>query len=113
MTVIDGPPGIGKTTLCYQLLNKWAKGEFKDQQYDLVLYCPFRNITVAQANKLEQFLNYNYKCEEVSMVTKQLEREHGKGLLIIFDGWDELSTKLKKVHFLLVLLATNVFLNVQ
>ena len=98
MTVIDGPPGIGKTTLCYQLLNKWAKGEFKDQ-YDLVLYCPLRNITVAQANKLEQFLNYNYKCEEVSMVTKHLEREHGKGLLIIFDGWDELSTKLKKCSF--------------
>ena len=25
--VVDGPPGIGKTTLCRKLLNMWAKGE--------------------------------------------------------------------------------------
>ena len=94
--VVDGPPGIGKTTLCCKLLNLWANGELKHKQYDLVLYCPLRNISIAQANKLEQLLNYNYQCPHVSMVTEWLEREHGKGLLIIFDGWDELSTQLRQ-----------------
>ena len=74
----------------------WANGELQHQQYDLVLYCPLRNISIAQANKLEQLLNYNYQCPDVSTVTEWLEREHGKGLLIIFDGWDELSTQLRQ-----------------
>ena len=50
--VIDGPPGIGKTTICRKLLNMWANGQIKHQQYDLVIYCPLRYDKVAQASTL-------------------------------------------------------------
>ena len=88
--VIDGPPGIGKTTLCRKLLNMWSNGTLH-QQYDLVLYCPLRNSKIATATTLtDQFV---YKSPKVSEAVKWLSDNEGRGLLIIFDGWDELSTE--------------------
>uniref|UniRef100_A0A1X7SQS9 NACHT domain-containing protein n=1 Tax=Amphimedon queenslandica TaxID=400682 RepID=A0A1X7SQS9_AMPQE len=92
--VIDGPPGIGKTTLCRKLLNMWSNGSLVHQQYDLVLYCPLRNSKIATATTLPEL--FEYRCYEVPMVTEWFEKRNGEGLLIIFDGWDELSEQLRQ-----------------
>ena len=91
--VIDGPPGIGKTTLCHKLLNMWSNGTLH-QQYDLVLYCPLRNSKIATATKLTDL--FVYKSPKVLEVVKWFSNIEGIGLLIIFDGWDELSTEHRK-----------------
>ena len=92
--VIDGPPGIGKTTLCRKLLNMWSNGTLVHQQYDLVLYCPLRNSKIATATTLADL----FVCQlyEVPMVTEWFEKRNGEGLVIIFDGWDELSEQLRQ-----------------
>ena len=92
--VIDGPPGIGKTTLCRKLLNMWSNGTLVHQQYDLVLYCPLRNSKIATATTLADL----FVCQlyEVPMVTEWFEKRNGEELLIIFDGWDELSEQLRQ-----------------
>ena len=88
--VIDGPPGIGKTTLCRKLLNMWSNGTLH-QQYDLVLYCPLRNSKIATATTLtDLFVCQRY---EVPVVAEWFKKRNGEGLMIIFDGWDELSTE--------------------
>ena len=88
--VIDGPPGIGKTTLCRKLLNMWSNGTLH-QQYDLVLHCPLRNSKIATVTTLTDL--FVYKSPKVLEVAKWFSDKEGKGLLIIFDGWDELSTE--------------------
>ena len=92
--VIDGPPGIGKTTLCRKLLNMWSNGPLVHQQYDLVLYCPLRNSKIATATTLaDLFVRQRY---EVPMVAEWFEKRNGERLLVIFDGWDELSEQLRQ-----------------
>uniref|UniRef100_A0A1X7UYV7 NACHT domain-containing protein n=1 Tax=Amphimedon queenslandica TaxID=400682 RepID=A0A1X7UYV7_AMPQE len=92
--VIDGPPGIGKTTFCRKLLNMWSNGTLVHQQYDLVLYCPLRNSKIATATTLADL--FEYKSFKVSKVVDWLSNRDGEGLLIIFDGWDELSEQLRQ-----------------
>ena len=92
--VIDGPPGIGKTTLCRKLLNMWSNETLVPQKYDLVLYCPLRNSKIAMANTLADL--FEYRRYEVPMVAEWFEKRNGEGLLIIFDGWDELSEQLRQ-----------------
>ena len=92
--VIDGPPGIGKTTLCRKLLNMWSNGTLVHQQYDLVLYCPLRNSKIATATTLADL--FVRQRSKVPMVTEWFEKKNGEGLLIIFDGWDELSEQLRQ-----------------
>ena len=92
--VIDGPPGIGKTTLCRKLLNMWSNGTLVHQQYDLVLYCPLRNSKIATATTLADL--FVRQRSKVPMVAEWFEKRNGKGLLIIFDGWDELSEQLRQ-----------------
>uniref|UniRef100_A0A1X7TR77 NACHT domain-containing protein n=1 Tax=Amphimedon queenslandica TaxID=400682 RepID=A0A1X7TR77_AMPQE len=92
--VIDGPPGIGKTTLCRKLLNLWSDGNLPHQQYDLVLYCPLKKSKIATATTLaDLFVCHRY---EIPMVTDWFEKRNGEGLLIIFDGWDELSEQFRQ-----------------
>ena len=92
--VIDGPPGIGKTTLCRKLLNMWSNGTIVHQLYDLVLYCPLRNSKIATATTLADL--FEYKSSKVPKVVDWLSNGDGEGLLIIFDGWDELSEQLRQ-----------------
>ena len=92
--VIDGPPGIGKTTLCHKLLNMWSNGTLKHQQYDLVLYCPLRIAKIATATTLADL--FDCQLNRYKNVPLWFEERDGEGLLIIFDGWDELSEQLRK-----------------
>ena len=94
--VIDGPPGIGKTTLCRKLCNMWAEGDLECLGYKLMLFCPLRLQKVLSATTLHDLLCCIYENHDVPYCVKWVEQSNGEGVVFIFDGWDELSDELKK-----------------
>ena len=88
--LVEGDAGIGKTTLCIAVSEDWANGKLF-QQFELVLLLPLRMKAVASAGSLPELLKLLHSdssnCESVA---RYLQKEEGKSVLIIADGWDEL-----------------------
>ena len=103
--IVEGNAGIGKTTLCTMLTEEWANGEILTQ-FDCVLLLPLRDQLVSSASSLSDLLLLYHPNETVcGSVVQQLKRTRGKGVLIIADGWDELSEeKRSKTSFVYNLL---------
>ena len=89
--LIEGDAGIGKTTLCIAVSEDWANGKLF-QQFELVLLLPLRMKAVASAGSLPELLKLLHSNPRLrESVARYLEEGEGKSVLIIADGWDELS----------------------
>ena len=89
--LVEGDAGIGKTTLCIAVSEDWANGKLF-QQFELVLLLPLRMKAVASAGSVPELLNLLHSSPKIQdSVANYLEVEEGKQVLIIADGWDELS----------------------
>ena len=87
--LIDGAPGVGKTTLSRKASLMWAKGELLER-YWLVLLLHLRESAISKAKTIDDLFYHedpDLKCE----VVKFVKERGGDGVLIIFDGFDELS----------------------
>ena len=89
--LLEGHAGIGKTTFCTILTEDWSKEEIL-QQFKLVLLLPLRDKEVSAAKCLADLLKLlkddKKLCDEV---IAEFDENGGENILIIADGWDELS----------------------
>jgi hypothetical protein len=88
--LIDGAPGVGKTTLSRNVSHMWAEGELL-KRYWLVLLLHLRESAISKAKTIDDFF-YHEDCELQHDVIKHVKARSGDGVLIIFDGFDELSS---------------------
>ena len=85
--LVEGGPGMGKSTLAWQVCHRWGKGELFDQ-YSTVLLLPLRDERVQQAKHVEDLLFY--LDDKVTQRELIQEIGTGKDMLVILDGLDEL-----------------------
>ena len=87
--LVEGAPGVGKTTLAWELCRQWREGKLL-QKWELVVFIQLRNQRIRCAESLEQLLYYP-DPDTCNKVCKQLLQELGQGVMLVLDGFDELS----------------------
>lgn len=88
--LIDGAPGVGKTTLSRKVSSMWAKGDIL-QRYWLVLLLHLREKAISNAKNIDE-LFYHDDLDLKQKVVRFVNERSGDGVLIIFDGFDELNS---------------------
>ena len=87
--LVEGAPGVGKSTLSWEICKCWKKG-ILFQQYSLLLLLRLRDQTLNTARTAKDLILYPVRecLEEISQYL--LKDTRGKHTLIIMEGLDEL-----------------------
>ena len=106
LVLVEGAPGVGKTMLAMKLCEQWARDESL-REYNVVLLVELRRFQGELKLKLENVVGAHLDDDELTKEAVQhLVRTGGEGLLIILEGWDELSPKLRREYSLFFDLVT-------
>jgi len=92
--LIDGAPGVGKTILTRRFVKDWAEGKLLSA-YDFVLLLELRDRRIAQASCISELFCHDdpqLRQQVVDYVCKTM----GANIMLIFDGFDELSLSQRK-----------------
>ena len=100
MTIIEGSPGIGKTTFCLKLAYDWANqsssaASFPEFELVLLLKCRDIDGDLTQAITEQLFAKNMSKDDREELLLFLEDIENQERVLIILDGLDELAEKSK------------------
>ena len=89
--LMDGAPGVGKSTLSRKICKDWASGELL-QQYHLVILLPLRQASIREATYIDGLIEAD-DPDLKQQVVRHIQETSGEHVLLIVDGYDELSYK--------------------
>ena len=100
---MQGAPGIGKSTLAWEICRKWEELSSM-KKYSLVVLLRLREEEVQKITSVSQLFYFS----DNPSLADEVVRNQGSGILFILDGFDELPLKLQEISFLLELIQGRV-----
>ena len=89
LILVEGAPGVGKSTFAWEFCRKWWLKKNVAQQYDLVLLLRLRDKGTRNARDLQQLISHPLPGVSEA-VCHELVMPHTFHALIILEGYDEL-----------------------
>ena len=93
VVLIEGAPGVGKTTFAWDQCRQWAEGKLL-QAYSIVLLLPLRDNNIRQITSFPSLFRHSQRQVREG-VSRRVAESEGKGCLIWLEAWDELGNDLR------------------
>ena len=98
--LIEGGPGVGKSTLVLQICREWARGDLL-REFKLVLLIILREYRdMSLENTMKSLLREN--------AYQELHNSEGSSVMLILDGYDEISMSKRSDRFLINILKGHI-----
>ena len=110
--LIEGHPGIGKTTLAKEMCLQWANNQLLTSD-KLLLLLMLRDPNVQKITSTEQLVKYTQSTDQVQCVLSYLQDNNGVGVTLIIEGFDELSSELRHTSFFRKVIEGDILYNAR
>ena len=92
--LVQGAPGIGKTTMAWELCRQWGQRNLL-KEYSLVILLKLRDRCVQKAANICDLI-FHSDCSLQSAVASQISKNEGRETLFLLEGYDELPQDLQE-----------------
>ena len=92
LVLIEGAPGVGKTTFSEQYCYKWSQGKCLND-HTLVVLLPLRDNSVKSAKTVSDLFQHPQLTQDIA---QEVVKSQGEGMALWLEAWDELEKSMRE-----------------
>ena len=92
LVLIEGAPGVGKTTFSEQFCFKWSQAQ-RLTDHTLLVLLPLRDNRARSAKSISDLFHYP---QLQGVIAQEVESSQGEGVVLWLEAWDELEQRMRE-----------------